>query len=357
MTSYKLAAACVAACLTIGIRANDNFATVSTVASTIPENGDLNPYGVAVVPESTGRLSRGNILVSNFNNSSNQQGTGSTIVQISPQGTVSLFAQISAGHLPGSCPGGIGLTTALVALRTGWVIVGSLPTTNGQAATAQAGCLIVLNSTGQVVETISNSSINGPWDMTAQDNGNLVELFVSNVLNGTVAAGGNVVNTATVLRIDLTVSRTSPPQVASMTVVGSGFPARTDPAALVIGPTGLALSFGGVLYVADTLNNRIASIPNALFRGNSAGTGVTVTEGHGLNGPLGLAVGFFDVIATVNGNDGFLVFTLPFGDQFFKKQLDNSGSPPGAGALFGLAFADTGLYFVDDATNTLNVLH
>ena len=111
--------------------ANAQAGTVTTVASTIPSNGDLNPYGVARVPTTTGSLTKGNILVSNFNNSKNLQGTGTTIVQITPSGTVTLFAQIDANTLPGTCPGGVGLTTALVALRTGWVIVGSVPTTDG----------------------------------------------------------------------------------------------------------------------------------------------------------------------------------------------------------------------------------
>src|ERR1035438_10773756 len=55
-------------------------------------------------------------LISNFNNSSNLQGTGTTIVQITPRGTQSLFALIDAATLPGACPGGIGLTTALAVL-------------------------------------------------------------------------------------------------------------------------------------------------------------------------------------------------------------------------------------------------
>ena len=58
------------------------------IASTVPANGDVNPYGVAVVPHSTGRLYRGDVLVSNFNNSANVQGTGTTIVQVSPHGKV-----------------------------------------------------------------------------------------------------------------------------------------------------------------------------------------------------------------------------------------------------------------------------
>ncbi|HEY1185685.1 MAG TPA: hypothetical protein VGE89_15945, partial [Bryobacteraceae bacterium] len=121
------------------------------IASTVPANGDVNPYGVAIVPVSVGDLTAGNILVSNFNNSSNLQGTGTTIVQITPRGTQSLFAQIDAATLPGACPGGIGLTTALAVLPSGWVVVGSLPTTDGTSATAEAGCLLVLDAKGNVV--------------------------------------------------------------------------------------------------------------------------------------------------------------------------------------------------------------
>ena len=329
--------------------------TVSVVSSTVPANGDVNPYGVARVEHTKGNLHAGNILVSNFNNSANLQGTGTTIVEISPQGTMSLFAQIDPGHLPGPCPGGVGLTTALVVLRSGWVVVGSLPTSDGTAATAQAGCLIVLDSMGNAVETIAGSPIDGPWDMTATETGHHAALFVTNVLNGTVAAGGAVVNQGTVVRIDLSTSPGMMPQVNSMTAIGDSFSERTDPAALVIGPTGVGLSHDGVLYVADSLNNRIAAIPDAISRQSSAGTGTTVTTGGTLNDPLGLAVGHHG-IATVNGGDGFLVITQPDGTQVFTKLLDSTGTPPGSGALFGLAFAPEGLFFVDDATNTLNVL-
>src|ERR1017187_955028 len=55
-----------------------HFHTTTTIASTVPGNGDVNPYGVAVISQSTGNLHRGNVLVSNFNNSQNQQGTGTT---------------------------------------------------------------------------------------------------------------------------------------------------------------------------------------------------------------------------------------------------------------------------------------
>jgi hypothetical protein len=337
------------------------FNTLTTVASTVPGNGDVNPYGVAVVRDSLGKLRQGNVLVSNFNNSRNQQGTGTTIVEISPNGHVRLFAQINAAKLHGKCPGGVGLTTALSILNNGWVVVGSLPTADGTSATAQAGCLLVLNSQGRVVETFSRHGINGPWDMTAVNFGGVAELFVTNVLNGTVAAGGAVVNRGTVLRLLVTTPKHGLPKLLAVTTIGSKFPERTDPAALVIGPTGVGLGANGTLYVADTLDNRIAAIPGAVFRLTTARTGRTVSENGALNGPLGLAIAPGSDVLTVNGGDGNLVETTPSGKQVAVKLLDAMPPPPtgGAGALFGLAVAPhgKGVYFVDDDTNTLNLLH
>ncbi|MGA2986817.1 MAG: hypothetical protein ABSG32_23700 [Terriglobia bacterium] len=350
---------------------------INTIASTVPSNGDVNPYGVAMVNQSAGNLHAGDILVSNFNNISNLQGTGTTIVEVAPNGSVSLFAQINAGTLPGACPGGVGLTTALVVLRTGWVIVGSLPTTDGMTDTIGAGCLIVLNSRGNPVETFYGSLINGPWDMTAEESDQEASVFVTNVLNGTVAASGSLVNQGTVLRINLGVSQWTMPWIESMTVVGSGFPERTDPNALVIGPTGVGLAAAcdgdqdsdgenplqqdaRVLYVADTLDNRIAVIPHALTRTNSAGIGLTLSVGGSLNAPLGLAVVPNQDVLTVNGNNGFITEITPQGRQIATKLLDNTGGGPtaGNGALFGLVFdSELGVVFVDDDSNTLNLLH
>ena len=330
---------------------------VSTVASTVPSNGDENPYGIVRVPVTKGKLVAGNILISNFNNSSNLQGTGSTIVQITPGGTRSLFAKINATNLPGPCPGGVGLTTALVALRSGFVIVGSLPTSNGMASTAKAGCLIVLNQFGQVVRTISGGPINGPWDMTAFDAGSVAALFVTNVLNGTVAAGGSVVNHGTVVRLFLSFEPGEKPEVLLTTVIGSGFAERTDPNALVIGPTGVAFNpVNDTLYVNDSVNSRITAIHGALFRLTSAGTGTTLLSGGALSDPLGLTLApNLDVIAA-NGNNGNLVEVSPAGVQVAVKTVNSAGSPPGAGNLFGLLALPGKVYFVNDGKNTLDLL-
>lgn len=331
--------------------------TITTLSTTIPSNGDVNPYGIARVARTKGALIEGQFLVSNFNNGSNLQGTGTTIVQIAPNGTFGLFAQIDANKV--SCPGGIGLTTALVALRSGFVVVGSLPTTDGTSATAQAGCLIVLDSNGNIVESISGHNINGPWDMTAVEADGRAALFVTNVLNGTVEANGDKVNGGTVVRLKLSLSGDTP-QLIDSTVVGSDFEERTDPAALVIGPTGVAFdSETGILYVADSLENRIAAIPDALTRSTTAGVGETISQGGALNDPLGLSLTPNSHLVTVNGNDGNIIELIPKnGKQAAVKLIDNTGGPPpGAGALFGLTTTDDGVFFVDDASNTLNLLN
>ena len=327
---------------------------IRVIASTVPANGDINPYGVAVVPTTIGALHKGDVLISNFNNSTNAQGTGTTIVEITPGGHRRVFANIAQHQVPG----GVGLTTALVALRTGWVIVGNLPTSNGMSATATAGSLLVLDPWGHLREIWTGHGINGPWDATVADFGDHAAVFVTNVLNGTVAHSPNTVFRGTVLRLWVSLDKAMP-AVEAATVIGSGFPERTDPAALVVGPTGVALGQDGTLYVADTVRSRLAAIPNALTRVTSAGDGATVRTGSPLNGPLGLTVAPNGDLVTVNAGDGRAVEVNPGGVLVSVRWLDKSGAPPGAGALFGLAVTPGGnaLYFVDDATNTLNLLH
>ena len=115
---------------------DDAFIARIVNTSTIPANGDVNPYGVAFVPDhfpEGGALAAGDVLVSNFNNGNNLQGTGTTIVQfaargpLAPPGTAVAFFTSS---LPG-------LSTALGVLRGGFVIVGNVPTTDGTVATLE----------------------------------------------------------------------------------------------------------------------------------------------------------------------------------------------------------------------------
>jgi hypothetical protein len=322
------------------------FQTVSTV----PANGDLNPYGVAFVPKdfpSGGTIKPGDILVANFNSSSNLQGTGTTIVDISPNGSQSLFFQNAAAP---------GLDTALGILKSGFVIVGNLPATydaKGNLLSIGQGSLQILDKSGNVVTTLSDSALlDGPWDLTINDQGDAAQVFVSNVLNGVVT------------RIDLSIPDGGTPTVESLTRIASGYLTRTDPNALVVGPTGLAYDANrNVLYVASTGNNEIFSVSHAGDRTSDAGMGKLVYQDNAhLRGPLGLVLAPNGDLITANGDavnpdpnqTSELVEFTPNGKFVGEFSID-----PNAGGAFGVAVTNTDgiLRFaaVEDVTNSLDI--
>jgi hypothetical protein len=312
------------------------------------------------VRNSVGKLKAGQILISNFNAKESSkhsgQGTGTTVVQASTDGKTSLFATINPKALPGPCPGGVGLTTALNILPGGYVVVGSLPTTNGKSATAKYGCLIVLDSEGKVIQTIASKNIQGPWDSTANSEGSKTSLFISNALNGGPVKGEKPIDNSTVLRIDLESGEGQAPKVTGEQVIADGIPWVDSEEALVLGPTGLALAANGTLYVASTQNNKILAISEAATRTTAvAGGGTVVTEGGHLKEPLGLVLAPNGNIITTNGGDGNMVETTPQGQQIAVQTADTK---TGAGSLFGLATSPSAnsIYYVDDGENTLNVL-
>ena len=334
-----------------GIPIVPNLPPTFLSTSTVPSNGDLNPYGVAFVPSGFpqgGPLRAGDIVVSNFNNHNNLQGTGTTIVAISPTGQQTLFFQGS------SAPGTLGLTTALGVLQAGFVLVGSVPTLDGSSNTIQApGSLLILNSQGSIVTTLhSPSLLDGPWDLTIHDQGSQAQVFVSNVLSGTVT------------RIDLTIPHNGPPVVARETQIASGYLIRPDPAALVIGPTGLAYDAGhDLLYVASTGDNAIFAIAHAGTRTTDAGEGAVVYRDHRhLHGPLALTLTPNGDLITSNGDavnpdpeqPSELVEFTPEGR--FVAELSVDAVP---GSAFGLALvsAEDQIRFaaVDDNLNTLDI--
>ncbi|HVC40508.1 MAG TPA: hypothetical protein VND54_00865 [Candidatus Saccharimonadales bacterium] len=144
-----------------------------------------------------------------------------------------------------------------------------------------------------------------------------------------------MVNRGTVVRIVLHTAGSAAPWVVSSTIVGSGFAERTDPAALAVGPTGEPVSASGTLYVADTADNRIAAIPDALTRMRTAFTGMDVTSNGRLNSPLGLTLAPDGDILTVNAADGRIVETTPPARRLRSSGSTRVGRRPGAAPSSG----------------------
>ncbi len=333
--------------------------TVTILGSTATANGETVPHGIWPVTRTIGTVTAGDVLVDDVADTSGHLGTGTAIVDVHPNGEVGLFAQVPR-TVPG-CPGGVGLTIAMVQLETGWVLVGSLPTANGNIDTARAGCLIVLSPTGAMAGTIAGPYIDGPWDETVRDDGATATLFVSNTLVGLPASGSASVDRGDVVRLTLSQSMTSPPTVTAETRVAGGFPEQADAATLVTGPGGLALSASGTLYVADNVGNRIVSIPDALTGPGSSGPGVTVSEGGQLAHPLGLVLAPNGDLLASNATNGKIVEITPAGRQVgeYYADEDQDQDPPGRDQLFGLAVdqAGTGVLFTKGEADTLALLH
>jgi hypothetical protein len=319
-------------------------------ATTVPANGDENPYGVAFVPKgfaAGGLLSPGDVLVSNFNDSDNLQGTGTTIVSVTPAGVTSPFYQGPAGE---------GLTTALGVLRNGFVLVGNVPSSDGTSATVGQGSLIVLDRSGnKVAEFQDPSLLDGPWDLTVVDNGGSATVFVSNVLSGTVT------------RLNLKVSKAKDTvTIASQTQIASGYTHGPDPAAFELGPTGLVFSAAkNTLYVASTDDNAIYSVSDAMNRKTDAGIGTLIYQDNAhLRGPLALGIAANGDLIAANGDavnadptePSELVEFTTKGQFVAQIPVDSTGE----GGAFGLAIsAPSGntIQFaaVDDLTNSLDI--
>jgi hypothetical protein len=342
------------------------------VSSTIPPNGDLNPYGVAFVPAGFpggGNIAPGDVLVANFNDINNCQGQGTTIIKFTPN-NVSAPDSVAPGVAPGQpgnavtffqSPKQVGLSTALGVLKGGFVIVGNVPSAPEVnkvcSSTALSGALQVIDRHGMLIATLTDPGgtiFGSPWDLTiANDTGSAAQVFVSNVLTGTVG------------RLDLAVSSTGV-TILGRHVVAQGYKFGLNSAAFVLGPTGLAHDQSGNLFVASTADNKIFKVPNAsqpVPPAPSMGT-VVVDDPH-LRGPLALVFGPTGTLLTANGDavnadpthpSEIVEFTTA---GMFVREFNIEATQGGA---FGLATATTlgfpvllSFAAVDDISNSVLV--
>jgi hypothetical protein len=339
--------------LAAGANAQQPFLPNAINSSTIPADGDLNPYGVAFVPSgfpAGGRLAAGDVLVSNFNNSDNKQGTGTSIIllrshgPIAPPGNaITFFASKLSG-----------LSTALGVLRRGFVLVGNVPTTDGTIGTIGQGALQVIDRHGAVIRTWTDPVfLDGPWDLAVDDDDSTAHIFVSNVLNGTVA------------RLDVAVS-SSDVTLQMKTTIATGYTHVPNDAALILGPTGLAFDeLTDTLFVASTADNAIYSVTNALHRPHAAVKGNLVFADQRLRGPLALRFAPNGDLLAANGDavntdqlhPSEIVEFTRWGQ--FIRQYNVDASEGGAFGIDTVSNSDGGFNFavIDDVTNSLLVTH
>jgi hypothetical protein len=327
------------------------------VSSTIPANGDLNPYGVAFIPQNFpggGSIAPGDVLISNFNNTKNLQGTGTTIVKFTPSGT------IAPGVAAGSNGNAVtfftsklaGLSTALGVLQGGFVLVGNVPTMDGTTNTISQGSLQLVDRHGKLVKVLNDSVfLDSPWDLAINDNGNQAQVFVSNVLSGSVS------------RLDLVVGPSNV-TVTHKTEIATGYAHRPDPNALVLGPTGLAYDkTADILYVASTADNKVFAVPNAGTRVSPVMKGTPIFASPHLRGPLALVFAPNGDLLTANGDavngdpthPSEIVEFTKSGEFVTEFNVDAS-----QGGAFGIATVLSGyprfnFAAVDDVPNVISV--
>ena len=317
--------------------------------STSPANGDLNPYGLAVVPRGfpMGTLRGGQLLVSNFNNSiagGNVQGEGSTIVTIDPK-----TGQQLGVFFQGTPP--IGFTNALGIVNAGFVFAGSVSTASSSSPAANGG-LLVIDSSGHLVTTIIDGT-NGPWGLAIHQQGKAAQLFISNVLDGTVT------------RIEVSFN-SGFSTLGSPITIASGYAFGPDAAGLVVGPAGLAYDRKtDVLYVAAEDDNAIYAIADASKVSSASGKGTLIfSDAIHLHGPLGLIIAPNGNLITANADPAAHVdptqpseiveFTI--GGSFVRQySIDpNTGS---AFAILNVASSAANEFaYVNDFSSILNIL-
>lgn len=337
--------------------------TISKISSTVDvKNGDTNPYALILVPASiattttttTASFQAGDLLVSNFSNSTGINGLGTTVEDINPSAMTPApvtFSDIVSG------PVALALNANQTAL---WVA------NFGSATDGTAGDVQVLNNTGKAFfyGDIKNKALWGSWGQAfngaAAGATPAPAFFDTNVLTGAV------------YRLQGFPATSSGPNFAAATITQIGTLGHTGTNNNnVVGPQGMVyISATDSLYVVDAANNKIISFSNVSTTTTVAQPTV-VFSGLPLNQPAGLALNPLngDLLVVNQGDNNLVELSLPatMGTTYMAsvvatKTLDPTPVVNGAGAaLFGLtatqdASGNLVVYFTNDNTNTVEVL-
>ncbi|WP_249019987.1 hypothetical protein [Conexibacter sp. S30A1] len=324
------------------------------VGSTVATNGDTNPYGVAVVPLTSGKLVKGDVLVANFNNSAGTAGAGTTIVEINPTTGQSMTFFQGKTTLVGPVAIAINPTNDIV-----WVgDYGPANATSGAYDGSAANVDVILpNGTLKYTfnaATTDTKIFSGVWGQAFAAINGKPSFIWTNVGDGTTGMGGG-----TVWQLTPGAGVSGQPLGASYTELASGLPYNNMPgttAATAAGPQGTVYDpSNSTLYVTNDYNNTIDAITGIDSVGGPMTT--TLVSGGALNTPQGIAINPANgdlLVVNGAGNNDLLEYT-PMGQLVASRDLLPNQAP---GALFGIAATMTGpgqmaIYFGDDDNNML----
>jgi hypothetical protein len=320
--------------------------TETTIGSTVdPVTGDQNPYGLDISPIDSGLVHRGDLIVCDFNDSANVQGTGNAIIALAPQ--------------PGSSPRPVITNGALLGctenVQTGdgriWVTAFVAPD------------VAEVSTAGALLRTLKGSPFTAPFGLAlAQDTPSDPTFYEGDATTGDI--------------IRIQVGRYG----ITATVIATGFAVNNGVPGTELGPGGLQYDAAkDRLYVVDGTNNtlvelrHVSTIPaygvavnpdGSSFSGPFAHRARLVFSGSPLNAPISSAL-FPNgniVIGNTGNPNGFnlMVEITPHGKVAYVRNVDTGAS----GAIFGMVSATNGfssandvkLYFNDDNSNTVIVL-
>ena len=323
-----------------------------TLASLVAPNGDRNPFGIAVVPLSSGNLTAGNLLVAEFSDQTGTPGAGTTILQVNPaSGKTTVFYQ--GGAVAG--PVGIAINPA-----NDGVWIGDY----GSSADGTATNDLLISPSGQLKATFTDSTTGGAasfigvWGQGVSSSAGVVSFYYGNAGNATTGTGGGDVWRLTPHPAGAVNGQPLNSTYAQI-ATGQGETPAGGNAASAAGPQGFAFDpTSGTLYETNDADNTLYAIPDAA----AATAPVTVRvvyQGGELNSPENVAIDPLNGnLLVVNANNNRLLEITPGGKLVASRDLAKHQAN---GALFGLATGtdaagNSVLYYGNSDTNTLHEL-